>query len=226
MTAADGVRPTQSPTIEAMRKAIFLDKDGTVVEDVPYNCDVRLIRLMPGVPEGLRRLQGAGYALIVVSNQAGVARGLFSTAALGQVEMKLGALLEGEGVRLDRFYYCPHHPEGRVAMYATVCDCRKPSPGLLIQAASDYAIDLGTSWMIGDILHDVEAGRRAGCRTVLIDNGHETEWHLGAYRCPDAIAADVAGAADIILALESGAAIRKIEIGDMIERSHGASYER
>ncbi|HKN88420.1 MAG TPA: HAD family hydrolase [Nitrospiraceae bacterium] len=206
-----------------MKQAVFLDKDGTLIEDVPYNCDGRLIRLMPGVGDGLRRLQAAGYTLIVVSNQPGVAHGFFSTDALGQVETTLGAILEGERVRLDGFYYCPHHPEGRVPAYATACDCRKPSPGLLIQAASDYAIELHASWMIGDILHDVEAGRRAGCRTILIDNGHETEWHLGAYRCPDATAADLASAADIILAQESGTAILKMD--GMMARSHRASYE-
>jgi len=206
-----------------MRKAIFLDKDGTLIEDVPYNCDVRMIRLMPGASEGLRRLQVAGYALIVVSNQPGVAHGFFPTDALRQVEMTLGALLQDERVRLDGFYYCPHHPKGRVTAYAAVCDCRKPSPGLLIQAASDYGIDLRASWMIGDILHDVEAGRRAGCRTILIDNGHETEWHLAAHRCPDAMAADLASAADIILTLEGGAVIPKMD--DMMARSPRASYE-
>lgn len=201
-----------------MKKAIFLDKDGTLVEDVPYNCDVRLIRLMPGASDGLRRLQAAGYALIVVSNQPGVAHGFFSTEALRPVETMLGALLADERIRLDGFYYCPHHPEGCVAAYATVCDCRKPSPGLLIQAASDYAIELRTSWMVGDILHDVEAGRRAGCRTILIDNGHETEWDLSAHRCPDATATDLASAADIILALESGTAISN--------RQHDGSFAR
>jgi D-glycero-D-manno-heptose 1,7-bisphosphate phosphatase len=88
-----------------------------------------------------------------------------------------------------------------------MCDCRKPSPGLLRQAASDGAIDLAASWMIGDILHDVEAGRRAGCRTILLNNSHETEWRLGAYRCPDYLAPDLNVAADIILAVDSGAAL-------------------
>jgi len=205
-----------------MRKAIFLDKDGTLIEDIPYNCDASLIRLMPGVREGLRRLQDAGYVLIVVSNQPGVAHGFFSTDALNHVETALRALLANEAIRLDDFYYCPHHPEGRMAAYATVCECRKPSPGLLMQAASDYAIELQASWMIGDILHDVEAGRRAGCRTILIDNGHETEWRLGVHRCPHAMAADLASAADIILALERGAV--SPETDGMMARSNGIPY--
>jgi D-glycero-D-manno-heptose 1,7-bisphosphate phosphatase len=188
-----------------MKKAVFLDKDGTLVEDVPYSCDVNRIRLMPGVRQGLRRLDAAGYVLIVVSNQSGVAHGLFSVEALSCVEMKLRALLADADVRLDGFYYCPHHPDGRIPAYATACDCRKPSPGLFMQATSDWAIDLTASWMVGDILHDVEAGRRAGCRTILLDNGHETEWHLGAYRCPDYVAADLDAAADIILAVDRAA---------------------
>lgn len=187
-----------------MKRAIFLDKDGTLIEDVPYNCDVRLIHLMPHVREGLRRLHAAGYALIVVSNQPGLAHGLFSTEALGRVEAKIRDLLEAECVRLDGFYYCPHHPEGRVPAYAKACDCRKPSPGLLMQAAIDCAVNLTVSWMIGDILHDVEAGHRAGCRTILIDNGHETEWHLGAHRWPHYVARDLDSAADIVLASTAG----------------------
>lgn len=188
---------------QSMKRAVFLDKDGTLVEDVPYNCDVNLIRLMPGVKEGLRRLDAAGYDLIVVSNQSGVAHAAFRLDALTGVEMKLQSLLAEEHVRLDGFYYCPHHPEGRIPAYAMTCACRKPSPGLLLQAASDRGIDLCGSWMVGDILHDVEAGRRAGCRTILIENGHETEWVLGAHRCPHYLAPDLHVAADIILSSDS-----------------------
>lgn len=203
-----------------MKKAIFLDKDGTLIEDVPYNCDVNLIRLMPGVTQGLRRLQAAGYDLIVASNQSGVAHGFFSIDALNIVEAKLGSLLAEEHIRLDAFYSCPHHPEGRMRAYAKICICRKPSSGLLMQAASDRAVNLAMSWMVGDILHDVEAGRRAGCRTILIDNGHETEWRLGAYRCPHYVAADLDVAADIILAVERGAAIpERVGLG-----GHGERY--
>lgn len=205
-----------------MRKAIFLDKDGTLIEDVPYNCDVSLIRLMPGACEGLRRLQATGYALIVVSNQPGVAHGFFSTEALHRVETALRALLADEEIRLNGFYYCPHHPDGRMTGYATVCDCRKPSPGLLTQAVSDYAIEPQASWMIGDILHDVEAGRRAGCRTILIDNGHETDWRLGIHRWPHAIAADLDAAADIILA--RNCAMVHPEMDDVMARTNGIPY--
>ncbi|EYB69156.1 hypothetical protein DEIPH_ctg011orf0142 [Deinococcus phoenicis] len=171
-----------------MQKAAFLDKDGTLIEDVPYNVDPALIRLLPGVGEALRALHGAGFALVVVTNQSGVARGLFPGSALGGVEARLRALLGAEGVPLSGFYACPHHPEGTVAEYTRACECRKPQPGLLRRAAHDLGLDLGASWMVGDILNDVEAGGRAGCRTVLLDTGGETEWVPGPYRTPDVTA--------------------------------------
>ncbi|MBX6313276.1 MAG: HAD family hydrolase, partial [Isosphaeraceae bacterium] len=180
------------------RRAVFLDKDGTLIEDVPYNVDPDLIRLAPGAAEGLTRLWAAGYRLVVISNQAGVARGLFPEEALAAVEKRLRDLMAGLGVPLAGFYYCPHHPEGTVVGYAVACDCRKPAPGLILRAAREQGIDLTRSWFIGDILHDIEAGRRAGCRTILIDNGHETEWVLSPLRRPHRVAADLAEAARII----------------------------
>jgi histidinol-phosphate phosphatase family protein len=179
--------------------AIFLDKDGTLVEDVPYNVDPARIRLAPGAGSGLRRLRDAAYRLFVVSNQSGVARGFFPESALVEVEAELRRLLAELGVALDGFYYCPHHPEGAVDAYSASCSCRKPGPGMVLRAAEEHGLDLGRSWLIGDILDDVEAGRRAGCRTVLLDNGHETEWVLTPWREPDARAADLDEASRIIL---------------------------
>lgn len=181
------------------RKAVFLDKDGTLIEDVPYNVDPRKIRLAPGAVEGLTALHENGYRIIVVSNQSGVARGLFREEALRDVERSLRRLLAAFGVPLAGFYYCPHHPQGSIAPYAVTCRCRKPAPGLLRRAARELNIDLGQSWMIGDILDDIEAGRRAGCRTVLIDNGNETEWSKGPRRRPHHIAPDLAAAAQQLL---------------------------
>jgi rfaE bifunctional protein kinase chain/domain len=178
--------------------AVFVDKDGTLVEDVPYNVDPDLIRLAPGAVEALPLLHASGYRLIVISNQSGVARGYFNEDALGAVETRLRDLLAGMGVPLTGFYYCPHHPGGSVSGYARACDCRKPEPGLILQAARDHDVDLDRSWFIGDILHDVEAGRRAGCRTILLDNGHETEWQTGPYRTPHHVAPDLAAAARIV----------------------------
>ena len=119
------------------RRAVFLDKDGTLVEDVPYNVDPRLVRLSPGAAPAARRLREAGYALIVVSNQSGVARGYFKRSALRAVEERLRSLLADAGVPLTGFYDCPHHPEGVVPQYAVTCKCRKPRPGLLLRAARE-----------------------------------------------------------------------------------------
>lgn len=179
-------------------RAVLLDKDGTLVEDVPYNVDPGRIRLAAGAADALPRLHAAGYGLIVVTNQSGVARGYFAEAALEVVERCLRELLAEVGVPLAGFYYCPHHPDGSDPTYAVVCECRKPEPGLIARAADDLGIDLARSWFVGDILNDVEAGRRAGCKTILVDNGSETEWVLNMWRRPDYVVADLAEAARAI----------------------------
>ena len=183
-------------------KAIFLDKDGTLVDDVPYNVEPRHIALCSGAGPAMRLMVQLDYRLFVVSNQDGVAKGLFPLSALEQVHHRLNDLLFREQVQLDGFYYCPHHPEAKLAQYAQQCVCRKPRPGLLLQAASEHAIDLSASWMIGDILHDVEAGNRAGCRTLLVDKGNETEWRLGPHRVPTRIVPDLYAAAAAIAAAD------------------------
>jgi D-glycero-D-manno-heptose 1,7-bisphosphate phosphatase len=170
-------------------RAVFVDKDGTLVEDVPYNVDPERISLTSGAAEGVAALADGGYRIIVISNQPGAGLGLFPEVALKEVEARLGDLLEG---KLDGFYYCPH-------TFDAGCRCRKPSPGLLLRAAREHGVDLQRSWMVGDILDDIEAGRRAGCRTVLVDNGNETEWQLSPQRRPDCVAADLPQAAALIL---------------------------
>jgi len=179
-------------------KAIFLDKDGTLVDDFPFNVEPRRIRLVSGAGPALRLLAGLDYRLFVVSNQSGIAHGCFGEDAMGPVADRLTDLMFREQLSLDGFYYCPHHPLGTVSDYAFACACRKPSPGMLLRAAHEHGIDLRASWMIGDILHDVEAGNRAGCRTLLIDNGNETEWRLGPRRLPTRIAPDLYSAAMLI----------------------------
>ena len=168
-------------------KAVFIDKDGTLVEDVPYNVDPARIALARNASQAIREVAERGYRVIVVSNQPGAALGFFSEGALKDVEERLRKLLPA----LDGFYYCPHLPEAG-------CACRKPAPGLLERAAREHGVALEHSWMIGDILDDVEAGRRAGCRTILLDNGNETEWRIGEARSPDYIARDLSQAAAII----------------------------
>jgi histidinol-phosphate phosphatase family protein len=170
---------------------VFIDKDGTLVVNVPFNVDPQQVSLTPGVPEGIDRLARKGYRVIVVSNQPGAAMGLFPEEALQQVEHRLRELLP----RLDGFYYCPHLP-------GAGCGCRKPQAGLIERAAREHGVDLSASWMIGDILDDIEAGRRAGCRTILLDVGNETEWQLTPERNPHHIAGDLAEAAAIIAAAQ------------------------
>ncbi len=196
-------------SMTANRRAVFLDKDGTLIRDVPYNVDPASVRLLPGTGEGLARLHAAGYRLIVITNQSGVARGRFAIEALAGVEARLRELLGPFGVPLAGFYFCPHHPEGTVPAYTRSCECRKPGPGMIRRASADHGVDPARSWFIGDILHDIEAGHRAGCRAILIDNGHETEWDLTPARTPDGRAADLDEAARLILAADGDEAEAK-----------------
>ncbi len=168
-----------------MNKAIFIDKDGTLIPDIPYNVDPDLITLQDGVIEGLKLLKAQGYIFIMISNQSGVARGYFEEEALINVKNTIQALLQIDQIQFEDFYWSFNHPQGTIEKYAVECNFRKPKPGMILQAAEEHQIDLKNSWMIGDILNDVEAGKRAGCQAVLIDNGNETEWVPGEYRTPD-----------------------------------------
>ncbi|CAB3849599.1 HAD family hydrolase [Achromobacter mucicolens] len=182
----------------ALRAAVFLDKDGTVLADVPYNVAPERMAYAPMALAGLSRLAQTDLSLVVISNQPGVARGLFAADALNAVGVKLAAMFQAAGAHLDGFYWCPHHPEGVVQPYAMACDCRKPKPGLLLRAAQELGLDLAESWFIGDILDDVEAGNRAGCRSILLDVGNETEWRTGPDREPYCRAPDLDAAARIV----------------------------
>lgn len=188
-------------------KAVFLDKDGTLIDNVPYNVDPEKMRLVHDGGRALRRLHALGYALIVVSNQPGVALGMFSVEALRAVERRLREMFSDQDVPLAGFYYCPHHPKGRVERYALACRCRKPLPGLIQAAATIHDVGLSRSWMIGDILDDVEAGARARCQTILVDAGNETEWRYGPYRYPTAMVSSLSEAAARIAAAERGVGI-------------------
>lgn len=174
-----------------MKKTVFLDKDGTLVRNVPYNVDPTMITFEEHVVEGLQQLQLAGFTLVMISNQPGIALKYFTEKDLQKAFFHIRDLLAEDDVRLDGFYYCPH-------IAGAGCTCRKPAPGLLLQAATDMEIDLSRSWMIGDILDDVEAGRLAGCETILVNNGNETEWVLNKSRTPHFIVQDMKVAADII----------------------------
>lgn len=151
-------------------KAVFMDRDDTLIEDPGYINHPNQVRLLPGAAGSLIQLKKMGYLLIIVSNQSGVARGIVSEEVLEQIHHRLQKLLADEGAYLDAIYYCPYHPDGVVGRYRMESDLRKPNPGMLLKAAEEHDIDLSNSWMIGDSYRDVIAGKRAGCRTILIDS--------------------------------------------------------
>jgi D-glycero-D-manno-heptose 1,7-bisphosphate phosphatase len=148
--------------------AVFLDRDRTLIEDPGYLSDPSAVKLLPAVETALRSLAGAGFKLVVVTNQSAIARGLLTVEGLETLHDELTRQLSQRGVRLDGIYYCPFHPEGTVEAYARESEDRKPRPGMLLRAAKDLEIDLASSWMVGDSPRDVEAGQRAGCRTVRV----------------------------------------------------------
>ncbi len=167
-----------------MNKAVFIDRDGTLIKDIPYNVEPAFIEFLPHAIETLVQLKRNNFLLILISNQSGVARGFFTLNDVEKMHQTIQQKLWKHDVQLDAMYYCPHYPYGKIAEYSFDCSCRKPKPGLIFQAANSHNIDLSNSWMIGDILNDVEAGNAAGCKTILLNNGNETEWLLNEIRTP------------------------------------------
>ncbi len=188
------------------RPAVFLDRDGVINAGVPdpesgtFESPLRLedVRLLPGVPDALRELADAGYVLVCVSNQPVAAKGKVSLDALLALHGRVLELLEREGVSVPASRLCPHHPDGAVGDLAGPCDCRKPAPGMLLDAARRLGLDLSASWMIGDTDADVLAGRTAGCRTVLIEYPPSAHKRSGNAR-PDLSATDLAQATAQVL---------------------------
>lgn len=150
-----------------MRKAIFLDRDGTLNPDPGYISDPADFELFPGVPQALARLKKAGYLLILITNQSGISRGMINPQQLELVHQKLQNLLAAENVTLDAIYFCPHHPEYPLHGI-TECECRKPQPGMILQAKKDFDIDLAASYVIGDRRKDIQIGINAGVRPICI----------------------------------------------------------
>ncbi|MBP7669519.1 MAG: HAD family hydrolase [Candidatus Eisenbacteria bacterium] len=149
------------------KPAIFIDRDGTLLEPVEYLGDPDGVKLVPGTGEAMRSARSAGFALVVVSNQSGIARGFYGPADVTRVHERVAELLAIEGALIDRFFFCPHHPD-----FTGPCRCRKPEPGLLLQAAHCLNLDLGRSFLVGDTIEDLQAGARAGCRTILVHTGY------------------------------------------------------
>lgn len=162
----------QAKNLCRKQKAIFLDRDGTINQYVGFLNNIDEFKLMPGVPEAIGKMNERGYLVIVVTNQPVIARGEMSLEELGEVHKKMETLLGEKGAYVDAIYYCPHHPdkgfEGERPEYKIDCDCRKPKPGMLLKAAREYHIDLAKSWMVGDSLRDIEAGKAAGCQTASV----------------------------------------------------------
>jgi D-glycero-D-manno-heptose 1,7-bisphosphate phosphatase len=152
--------------------AVFLDRDGTINVEKNYLYRSEDLELLPGAAEGIALLCAAGFRVIVVSNQSGVGRGYYSEDDVRKLHQHLDQVLEHYGARIDAYYYCPHHPEQGIGSYRNACSCRKPLPGMLLQAAADLDIDLNNSFMVGDKLADVHAGKAAGCMPFLVRTGY------------------------------------------------------
>jgi D-glycero-D-manno-heptose 1,7-bisphosphate phosphatase len=191
-----------------MAKAIFLDRDGVVNEmiyypehgivDSPFTA--AQFRLLPQAAEAIKTFHEGGFKVIIVSNQPGIAKGHFTEAVFEETREKMHRELEAEGAAVDGEFYCLHHPQAKVARYKAICECRKPKPGLLLQAAETMDIDLAKSWIIGDGITDIEAGEKAGCRTILLGriNGRLCQMIEQTNARPDFVAADLREAARII----------------------------
>lgn len=188
-----------------MNKAVFLDKDGTINVDKGYIDHYHKIDLLPNSAGAIKSLNSAGFKVIIVSNQAGIARGYFGEDTLQAIDKTLQKKLLCHAAYYDAVYYCPHHPEFGIYPYKKECECRKPSPGMLIKAAEDFDLDLSESYMIGDKASDIEAGKRAGCKTILVLTGYgeESKKNLPDGSKPDHVAKDLLEAANWVVAAKS-----------------------
>ncbi|OGW43667.1 MAG: hypothetical protein A2X57_02630 [Nitrospirae bacterium GWD2_57_8] len=186
-----------------MNKAVFLDRDGTINEEVGYVRDLAMLRLIPGAAAAIRKLNEAGFKVIVITNQSGVARGYFPESQVQEANALLRTKLGREGAVVDAEYYCPHHPTAGNSAYTQACDCRKPETGLIDRAVKDFDIDRTSSFMVGDKWSDVELGHRAGLRTVLVQTGfaHDDPGNVRPEHVddPDLTAHDLAETVDWIL---------------------------
>jgi len=186
-----------------MHRAVFLDRDGTVNEEVGYLRDLADLKLIAGAGAAIRRLNEAGLKVVLVTNQSGVARGYFPESLVIEAHELLDRMLQEEGARIDAIYYCPHHPTAGNSGYTFICNCRKPGTGLIDRAARDLGIDVKKSYVIGDKWSDVELGQRAGARSILVQSGFTPDdpGNIRPARVsdPDFIAGTILDAADWIL---------------------------
>ncbi len=183
------------------RPAVFLDRDGTLIREADYLRSPGQVRLLPRAAEAVRRLNDAGFAVVVATNQSGIARGLLTERDLDSIHTLLYNRLAKRAAHLDAVYFCPHHPSEGLPSYRRRCDCRKPAPGMILRAARELDLDLTRCFAVGDSQRDLAAGRTAGCRTVLVRTGYgrETEEEEGNHLAADHVADDLAAAVDWIL---------------------------
>lgn len=186
-----------------MNRAVFIDRDGTISEEVGYINHPERFRLFPYAAAAIKQLNQNGWLAIVTTNQAGVARGYFAEDMIHAVHARLTNELEAEGARLDGIYYCAHHPSVGDPPYRIDCDCRKPKPGLITRAARDFDIDLNNSWVVGDRYSDIELARNAGVKSALVLSGYgRGEWeHQSSSwtQQPDLVADDLLAAVHLIV---------------------------
>lgn len=188
-------------TASHLRAAVFLDRDGTIIEDVGYLDAVERIDVFPWSTDAIRALNRAGLPVVVITNQAGVARGYFPESFVAEAHRALDARLALGGARIDAYYYCPHHPEGAIVEYRQACDCRKPGCGMIQRASLELGLDPARSVVVGDTAGDIGAARAAGARAILVRSGlgHRLKDKRGAAPDPDAIVDNLAAAASWIL---------------------------
>ncbi len=179
-------------------KAVFLDRDDTLIDDPGYISDPDQVKLLDGVAEALIELRKMGYKLIVVSNQSAVARGIVTEKVLSKIHERLEKLLAQEGAKLDKIYYCPYHPDGVIEKYRKESGHRKPGSGMIVSAAQDMDIDLANSWVVGDSDRDIQAGRNANCTTILLENTTHSRDPQGALFEPDYRAVNMKEVVNII----------------------------
>lgn len=190
---------------KGLHPAVFLDRDGTITPEIGYVLDPGKLTLLPGAADAVKRLRNAGFKVIVITNQSAVARGMMHIETLEAVNRKLMYLLRDEGTGLDGLYYCPHHPTEGNGEFTRVCDCRKPAPGMVLQAAEEHSVDLSRSFIVGDKITDISMASGLGARGILVKTGYggnepgaSAQSDSSSFK-PDHIAENISAAADWIM---------------------------
>lgn len=180
-----------------MKRAVFLDRDGVITNDPPhYAHRIDQLEIIDGSGYAIRMLNDAGFRVIVITNQSGVAKGMYEEKDIRIFNEEMIRRLRLDGALVDAIYYCPHHPEAAVEKYRTDCDCRKPKPGMLLEGGQAFDIDLPSSFLVGDKWSDIEAGRRANCQTILVMTGHGSQEYMNKKDPVDYVAADLLDAVE------------------------------